>query len=251
VESDPPGRGPSKTGVAAATLPHGSAHVPSLTQWARAQPPSAPTEADIYAKHSQWKCFPVIATRLNLAPEGYSAMSDDGTDKVRQQRKIARTEWPAIAARRAAGESFASIGRRYHCSAPAIRYIVRQETAAVRLDGDKNEPDAPPRLERTTLRQAKAISAGGRSGAEPPAASRAKDKTAASSPRTAAEAGFDFSLREVMTVEVSAFLVAFDAVVAHGAPDAFDHLRGATDRLLRAAARTRIELERVRGKEHQ
>jgi hypothetical protein len=174
-------------------------------------------------------------------------MSDDGTDNGRQQRKIARTEWPAIAARRAAGESFASIGRRYHCSAPAIRYIVRQETAAVAHEGYKNEPNAPPRSGRTSLREAGGI---GRSGAEPSAASRAYDKAVASSPRAAAEAGFDFGLREVMTVEVSAFLVAFDAVVADSAPDAFDRLRGATDRLLRAAARTRIELERVRGKEH-
>ena len=48
-----------------------------------------------------------------------------------------------------------------------------------------------------------------------------------------------------MTLEVSTFLVAFDAVVAQPSAAAFDQLRTATVRLLRATARIRIELERM------
>jgi hypothetical protein len=50
-----------------------------------------------------------------------------------------------------------------------------------------------------------------------------------------------------MTLHVSAFLVAFDGIVAAQTPEAFDRLREAADHLLRATARVRIELERYEG----
>ena len=46
----------------------------------------------------------------------------------------------------------------------------------------------------------------------------------------------DASLREAATVEMSAFLVAFDAAVRQQTPDNLGLLRAATDKLLRAAA---------------
>jgi hypothetical protein len=54
-------------------------------------------------------------------------------------------------------------------------------------------------------------------------------------------------LREAITVEISAFLVALDDAMGEGKTEALQRLREATDRLLRAAARIRIELERPPG----
>ncbi len=43
---------------------------------------------------------------------------------VRIRGKIPREEWPKIVARFQSGETLTEIGRSYHCTAPAIRYIV-------------------------------------------------------------------------------------------------------------------------------
>jgi hypothetical protein len=45
--------------------------------------------------------------------------------------------------------------------------------------------------------------------------------------------------------DIAAFLSAFDMALAEDTPDTRRALREATDRLLRAGARTRIELERL------
>jgi hypothetical protein len=55
----------------------------------------------------------------------------------------------------------------------------------------------------------------------------------------------DQALRERVHTELAAFLVAFDAALADDTPESRAGLREATDRLLRAGARTRIELERL------
>ncbi len=55
----------------------------------------------------------------------------------------------------------------------------------------------------------------------------------------------DQALRERVQGDIAAFLAAFDAALAGDTPESRTGLREATDRLLRAGARTRIELERL------
>ena len=76
-------------------------------------------------------------------------------------------------------------------------------------------------------------------GAEAPSAALSAPPSAAR-----AESGLDFRLREAITVEISTFLVALDDAIGEGKAESLQRLREATDRLLRAAARIRIELER-------
>ena len=55
----------------------------------------------------------------------------------------------------------------------------------------------------------------------------------------------DKDLRARVDTDIAAFLSAFDAALAQDSQDSRSALREATDRLLRAGARTRIELERL------
>ena len=55
----------------------------------------------------------------------------------------------------------------------------------------------------------------------------------------------DHALRERINEDIAAFLAAFDAALDHDTLESRTELREATDRLLRAGARTRIELERL------
>ena len=55
----------------------------------------------------------------------------------------------------------------------------------------------------------------------------------------------DSELRARVDADIAAFLAAFDAALAQDTPETRGALREATDRLLRAGARTRIELERL------
>jgi hypothetical protein len=127
-----------------------------------------------------------------------------------QKGKIAAAEWPSIAARHRRGESLASIARAYGCTAPAIAYIVKRSASG----------------------EAKGEAAG--PGAEPP-------RPAA---RAAPAVGLDARLRERVNSDVAAFLVAFEAACDELTGDTCRSLLDATDRLLRAGARTRIEIER-------
>jgi hypothetical protein len=66
-------------------------------------------------------------------------------------------------------------------------------------------------------------------------------------PHGARESGMfiDQALRERVDGDITAFLAAFDAALTQDTPENRAGLREATDRLLRAGARTRIELERL------
>jgi hypothetical protein len=66
-------------------------------------------------------------------------------------------------------------------------------------------------------------------------------------PHAAKDTGtfIDQSLRDRVDGDITAFLSAFDAALAQDTPENRAGLREATDRLLRAGARTRIELERL------
>lgn len=55
----------------------------------------------------------------------------------------------------------------------------------------------------------------------------------------------DRALRDRVDSDISDFLAAFDAALADDTIESRAGLREATDRLLRAGARTRIELERL------
>jgi hypothetical protein len=124
-----------------------------------------------------------------------------------QKGKISASEWPSIVARHRRGESLASIARGYGCTAPAIAYIIRRSAAAE--SGAAAGEAAPSRPSSRPVRQA-----------------------------------LDPQLRERVNSDVAAFLVAFEAACDELTGDTVQRLLEATDRLLRAGARTRIELER-------
>ena len=75
-----------------------------------------------------------------------------------------------------------------------------------------------------------------------PAAQQPRD---AESARKDNSAFIDQELRSRVDGDIAAFLTAFDAALAADTPESRFGLREATDRLLRAGARTRIELERL------
>jgi Mor family transcriptional regulator len=249
--------------------------------------------------------------------------------------KIPKSEWANIIARRSAGESLASIGRSYHCTAPAILYIVRKaddsrgeapggtgprtsvardhwasvyerhlagETIAAlaqdlgcsartisrivreqrwsesartgakmpgRRRGESvSDPAAQDRatgvtsdgsegggrpsavFDRGTRRQRREAGARRRNGAAvtggreaPP---RAAENRAATVPGV-----IDERVRERITSDVAAFLSAFNAALEHDTPEIRNALLKASDRLLRAGANTRTEIERLEERERE
>jgi hypothetical protein len=133
-----------------------------------------------------------------------------------QKGKISAAEWPSIVARHRRGESLASIARAYGCTAPAIAYIVKRSA----WGGPKGRTAGPsPEAESAEA---------GRPGS-----------------RRTPTAGLDADLRERVNSDVAAFLVAFGAACEEFSGSTRQRLLEATDRLLRAGARTRIELERL------
>jgi hypothetical protein len=69
--------------------------------------------------------------------------------------------------------------------------------------------------------------------------------TAVTHRKDAAASYIDKDLRARVDGDIAAFLAAFDAALAEDSQESRSALREATDRLLRAGARTRIELERL------
>jgi hypothetical protein len=126
--------------------------------------------------------------------------------------KVPHSEWTKITARRASGESFAQIARDYACSPPAIRYIVNRTKLKARTGAAVD----------ASVRGVAPVS-------EMPMAAR-----------------FDDALHQRVSSAIAAFLAAFDTSLDEKSPRSFDRLLEATDMLMRAAARTRIELERLR-----
>ncbi|MBP2291294.1 hypothetical protein [Azospirillum rugosum] len=147
--------------------------------------------------------------------------------KAREKGKIPHGDWSAIRTRHAAGESLASIARDYGCTGPAIRYIINRPTDAPASAGDA-QPDAAPAPAAT-----------------PPAPAPARETAPPSSPPTPAP-GIDPELRWRVSSEIASFLTVFDSFLTSDSPARYDELLAATDRLMRVAARTHIELERAR-----
>jgi hypothetical protein len=157
----------------------------------------------------------------------------------REKGKIPHQEWPAIRARYAGGESLASIARDFGCTGPAIRYIVNRPAS----DGE-SAPAAVPRRAAPPpeIRPAEA----------PRPVPVVADTPTATAPTATAPAttAIDPELRWRVSSEIASFLAVFDSFLTENTPESYDHLLDATDRLMRVAARTRIELERARTDEH-
>ncbi len=145
---------------------------------------------------------------------------------AREKGKIPHGDWSAIRTRHAAGESLASIARDYGCTGPAIRYIINRPTDHPASNGDAREEAAPP----------------------PAAASvpAPAPESVTPDPAPARSPGIDPELRWRVSSEIASFLTEFDSFLTSDSPARYDALLAATDRLMRIAARTHIELERAR-----
>jgi hypothetical protein len=115
--------------------------------------------------------------------------------------------------------------------------------------GNGGDHSAPPNAgaDRQPLRQPQAPPPPRPAAAPyPPASSSAAPARALPEQPKAREGGaIDHALRERVQADTAAFLAAFDQALAGDTAETRAGLREATDRLLRAGARTRIELERL------
>ena len=159
--------------------------------------------------------------------------------KRREKGKIPHAECSAIRTRHAAGESLASIARDYDCTGPAIRYIINRSpdgeqaasAAASRGDGNSATPASPSPSSPPPVRPVPPVAV--------PDDRRPDDRHAGVSP-------IDPDLRWRVSRDIASFLTVFDSFLTTDSPDRFDQLLDATDRLMRAAARMHIEVERTR-----
>ena len=141
---------------------------------------------------------------------------------MRIRGKIRREEWPKIAERFRKGETLTEIARSYQCTAPAIRYIVARastRSARGRMEAPVlGTPSRPPSEDR---RQ-----------------SPDNVRPLEVAPRT----------REIwsrINNDIATFLAAMDALSLNESDGNYEALLMATDRLLWASARTRLELEQI------
>jgi len=103
-------------------------------------------------------------------------------------------------------------------------------------------PPAPPALHNGHDGAAPNGSSGIRPNAYP---EHLRRNAAEGAPRKEAGAFIDQELRTRVDGDIAVFLAAFDAALVKDTQESRSALREATDRLLRAGARTRIELERL------
>jgi hypothetical protein len=141
--------------------------------------------------------------------------------------KIPHAEWPKIAQRFAAGESLTAIAKSYQCTAPAIRYIVRRvhgagSAFAAERDMNVKRPGTMPQQRAT-------------GGAHP---LRRQAHT---------EIPIANTIWSRVNSDITNFLAAVDDLFTADNEKNRQALLSATDRLLRASARTRMELERSFG----
>jgi hypothetical protein len=148
---------------------------------------------------------------------------------TREKGKIPHSEWPKILARYNSGETIASIGRVYGCTAPAIRYIVKRSGPL------KDQPSRRPisDVSKAPRREGSLAAETG----QLPSMGRAK---LTRGPQILSE-----ELRKRVSSDVALFLVALDQAVVDGSVASISSLQEATDRLMRSTARTRLELERM------
>ena len=143
---------------------------------------------------------------------------------VRIRGKISRDEWPKIAVRYQNGDTLAEIARSYHCTAPAIRYIVaRVSIHGVKGKGKKMDRDKVERIAMLV-----------------PLAENQRNTRIGSTE--------DSPMTDIwgrINTDIATFLAAMDSLSSDDSNDNCEALLAATDRLLWASGRTRLELERV------
>jgi hypothetical protein len=150
---------------------------------------------------------------------------------VRIRGKIPHSEWPKIAERYASGDSLAAIARSYGCTAPAIRYIIHR---------------TPVKSKRGQASAAREVS-GGRA---KPIAPFIRQQAKTEMPYVSPERGTPPIANEIwgrINNDIANFLAAVDALFVKDSEGNREALLRATDRLMRASARTRLELERSEG----
>ena len=139
---------------------------------------------------------------------------------VRIRGKIARDEWPKIAARFHNGETLTEIGRSYNCTAPAIRYIVARTSTS----GAKAKKMGRDKLEKIAVIAS--------------AEYRRSTRNGGFAPR---------DLWGRVNTDIATFLTGIDSLASDDSDANYEALLEATDRLLWTSARTRLELERLLG----
>jgi transposase-like protein len=147
----------------------------------------------------------------------------------RRKGKIPHSEWSEIARRYGAGETLTEIARRYDCTAPAIRYIIKRQRSGPQ--GRERAGGRPGLLQRRSpgATHPNAVSAA----IEMPAKTSSTERVPAS-----------FWTR--VSSDIASFLAAMDATIADENDATHTTLLEAADRLLRVSALTRLEIERVR-----
>lgn len=156
-------------------------------------------------------------------------------NNVRLRGKIPHSEWSQIVERYGGGESLTEIARSYGCTAPAIRYIVKRQ---VRGASSLREGLSRKRRglgERTATDNV----------AEPfrPVALEASK---AQSPVGRRNAIASDRLWRRVNSDIASFLAAMDDLMEGHSEEKEIALLDAADRLLRASALTKVEIERFR-----
>jgi hypothetical protein len=161
--------------------------------------------------------------------------------RTREKGKIAHGEWPKIISRYSNGETIASIGRGYGCTAPAIRYIIKRSGMLKgEAGGDRPSARSKAASRSRTSGLSNALDAATGTTLLDGGAGSASIRV-----RTARGGIFGAEVRKRVSADLATFLVALDHVVAGGSPENLSVLRDATDCLMRSIARTRMEVERL------
>lgn len=149
---------------------------------------------------------------------------------VRARGKIRHEEWPKINERFQRGETLAEIARIYGCTSPAIRYILGR-IGNGRANQMVSRGAEPAAYEQDTERSSRAARTASL------AQSTGRGNAAMSS------AGNEIWSR--INNDIATFLAAMDGLFSGDSDKNYENLLKATDRLLWASARTRLEVERV------
>jgi hypothetical protein len=150
---------------------------------------------------------------------------------VRARGKIPKSEWPKIGTRFRNGETLTAIARSYGCTAPAIRYIVRRVPASAtkKADAGKLAVLVPPTAARGSTRA----------------------RVPSRSPAGVAPDSLTKDIWDRVNTDIAVFLATMDSLLSDDSDANYEALLEATDRLLWASARTRLELERILNRKKQ
>lgn len=152
---------------------------------------------------------------------------------ARIRGKIRHEEWPKIAERFSKGETLTEIARSYRCTAPAIRYIVNRASTRVgrgKMERDKLEGvGVVAQLDESRRKLAP--------GNDERSYSKGRRRFSVDAPAN--------DIWGRISNDIATFLTAVDSLSTNDSDNNYETLLLATDRLLLASARTRLELERV------